>query len=419
VILVVCFRRRDKMGGLAVFGVFWYFIAMSPKFYARLQYPVMEHHAYFPLIGIYFLLGVGLLNWKRGRRYARELSRHDKTPAFPVSFVRINGCGIPIYRDRQGMEAWWAGLRSAGAKLFRKPLVLASGASFLLVLGLFFIFTAARNLDWRDESTLWQATLKNNPDSSLAKGSLAAIMIARGDFDKAQGYLSGLASSDVVNMAQVSLTNQAMAYAFNNEPQKGLAILEKNRERILKTHAAIYFKALGAVYSKMGKKNEARDAWEQAIRIQPVNAHLKMVLGNWYLEQFADLKRAKQYFIAAINDNPDLPAAYYGLGRVLEDEDPRAAAAKYQKTLELAPDFFDAYYRLGVVYAQKLLDPKAEQYFLQALKLNPKSAEVSYSLGVFYLSLPQPDYQRAKEYLEKARSLGYKIAPEIEKRIGN
>ena len=75
---------------------------------------------------------------------------------------------------------------------------------------------------------------------------------------------------------------------------------------------------------------------------------------------------------------------------------------------------WEAYYRLGTIYAKELSSVEAEYYFKKAIELNPRFAPAYYNLSVFYLSLTQPDYTSARKYFNKAKKLGYAIDKEVE-----
>ena len=165
----------------------------------------------------------------------------------------------------------------------------------------------------------------------------------------------------------------------------------------------------------MDNTEKAKDVLEKAIRLYPEGAEFKSSLGYLYLHQLDNKKMAKRYFQEAIDNNPDLASAHYGLGVVLEAEDLKEAINEYNKAIKLAPNDPRAYYKLGLIYTSRLRNPKAECYFKKTIQLFPTYAPGYYSLAVFYLSLVTPDYARAQEYYDRAKSLGYKADLKIEK----
>ena len=359
--LIICLCLSRRPPPVIAFSGLWYFICLAPKFYARLNFVCAEHHSYPALFSLYFIAAFVLLRIRSNFRYLKE------------------------------------------------------GALFIF--GACFLLTVIRNFQWRDEYTLWKATLKVNPRSELARGSLGALLLRQGRFKEARQYITSTMSSKFKTLQGVSMANLAISYAFSGDPQKGLHLLNTYRERLLKVNPSMYFKALGTVYSKMGSPDKAREFWERALRLHPADAHLKAVLGNWYLDNTQDIDKARDYFRSSLKDDPDLAIGHFGLGRTLEKDNPAESIEEYEKTIKLAPRFFEAYYRIGNVYASKLLDKRAEYYFKKAIEINPGFAPVHYELALYYLSLPNPDHSRAAACLRKAKELKFKIPPEIENLI--
>ena len=92
------------------------------------------------------------------------------------------------------------------------------------------------------------------------------------------------------------------------------------------------------VYAGMGKKQEARKAWEDALKLYPEMPEIKANLGWWHINNSSDTKEAKEYFLDALKGNPDSINARLGLGMVFEKEDlPKKAIEEYKKALRLMP----------------------------------------------------------------------------------
>lgn|SRR3989338_6193728 len=360
IILFLTALGLRKRRPLIALSILWYFICLLPQFYGRLNVVAAEHHPYLAYFALYFILGYFLL------------------------------------------------------KLKIKKEILS--LSFIFVLGLFFILTIIRNFQWRDEYILWKAELKANPNSEIAKGSLGLYLVNKGFDSEGEEYLKQAINSKKSIASQPSILNLAAYYArFKNQPEKAIKLLEQHRAELSKTDYLRYLNTAGIIYLKIGNKLEAKKRWEEAIAIYSELPEIKSNLGWWYLENSSDMKKAREYLLDAVKNNPDLAVAHLGLGAILEKENLKQAMEEYEKTIKLNPGNPDAYYRLGIIYAQKLLDPKAEWYFKKTVELIPDFAPAYYNLCVLYLSLPQPDYSKAREYFAQAKGLGFKSPPEIEK----
>ncbi|MFH1577777.1 MAG: tetratricopeptide repeat protein, partial [Candidatus Omnitrophota bacterium] len=346
------------------FSCLWYFICLSPKFYARLNLVCAEHQAYLAFFALYFIFGFLLSKWKLKQIYLRGV--------------------------------------------------------FIFILGLFFLFTCIRNLEWRNDYILWKSTLKVNPNSGIAKGVIGMRLVDRGNIEEGSKYLEQSAYSAPMEITRITSTfNLVYNYALQGEPEKGLEILRQNRDYLYQADPKGFLKSLEFVYFRMGKHKESKEILEDLVRFYPSDAALKGILGWRYLQEFADKQRARQYFQAATKDDPDLAFVHLGMGVALEDEDLEAAIKEYNLVIKLAPNNPNAYYKLGLIYAKRLLSTRAQWYFKKTIELSPEFAPAYYNLCIFYLSLPEPDYELAQGYFEKAKELGYEVDQEIAEMLKN
>ena len=193
-------------------------------------------------------------------------------------------------------------------------------------------------------------------------------------------------------------------------------MLTQHQNRLLEHDSLRYLNTLGIAYAGMGKQQEAKKAWEDALKLYPELPEIKANLGWWYINNSFDTKEAKAYFLDALKGNPDSTNAHLGLGMVFEKEDlPKKAIEEYEKNIKINAEDPKAYYRIGTLYARKLLDTKAEWYFKKTIELAPDFAPAHYDLCIFYLFLSKPDYLKAREYFNKAKELGFKTDEKIER----
>lgn len=95
---------------------------------------------------------------------------------------------------------------------------------------------------------------------------------------------------------------------------------------------------------------EARQAYQQAIELDPPMADAHVNLGRLYHEA-RDYVRAEAHYRAAAEAIPDDPVPRFNLGVLFEDLGRRAEAIRaYQEALDLDPNFADAHYNLGLIY---------------------------------------------------------------------
>ncbi|MFY9822227.1 MAG: tetratricopeptide repeat protein [Thermoanaerobaculia bacterium] len=164
---------------------------------------------------------------------------------------------------------------------------------------------------------------------------------------------------------------------------------------------AMAWVSLGLVNYSAGKLDEASQDFNQALRLEPLNADAYYGLGRVYTAQ-KKLPDAEAALRKAIGIRPDsmyydeLGGVYYQTGRMPE------AIAAFRKSIELAPDLVYGYRNLGTVYyAQGDLAQAAAQ-FQKALQIRPE-ATLYGNLGNLYFA--QGFYAQAAETFEKALAM--------------
>ena len=125
---------------------------------------------------------------------------------------------------------------------------------------------------------------------------------------------------------------------------------------------------LGTLLAKSGETARARDAYEQALALQPDLAEASNDLGA-LLAQAGDLDGGDRRFRAALAATPDYPDALNNLGYalLLTGHDAEARAL-YEKALALQPDFPEALNNLGLLLGRAGDMDRAERYFRDALE---------------------------------------------------
>jgi tetratricopeptide (TPR) repeat protein len=96
--------------------------------------------------------------------------------------------------------------------------------------------------------------------------------------------------------------------------------------------------------------DEARQAYHQALELDPTLADAHVNLGRLYHEA-GEHVRAEAHYRAAIAQAPEDPVPYFNLGVLLEDRGRRdEAVSAYRQAVERDPGFADAHYNLGLIY---------------------------------------------------------------------
>jgi tetratricopeptide (TPR) repeat protein len=104
---------------------------------------------------------------------------------------------------------------------------------------------------------------------------------------------------------------------------------------------------------EMTSAEEARDAYERALRLAPDHADARVNLGRLLHEANAPAA-AEEHYRAALDVDPEHETAAFNLGVALEDLGRiDEAVAAYQRALVLDPGNADAHYNLAGIYERR------------------------------------------------------------------
>lgn len=96
--------------------------------------------------------------------------------------------------------------------------------------------------------------------------------------------------------------------------------------------------------------DEARQAYRQALELEPTLADAHVNLGRLYHEA-KEHDKAEAHYRAAIERAPDDPVPHFNMGVLLEDRGRRDDAIRaYRQALQCDADFADAHYNLGLIF---------------------------------------------------------------------
>ena len=151
---------------------------------------------------------------------------------------------------------------------------------------------------------------------------------------------------------------------------------------------------LAAIYERLGRTDEAREAYESVLRLDQDHAVVKNNLA-WLLASSAkpsdeDLERATQLAQDAHRELPDNPSAADTLGWVmLKKNIPTAATPLFQEALAGLPDPHPlratVRYHLAQAYERNGETDRAIAEYLRVLALEQQNAQARLSLAALYL----------------------------------
>jgi tetratricopeptide (TPR) repeat protein len=130
----------------------------------------------------------------------------------------------------------------------------------------------------------------------------------------------------------------------------------------------------GVTAAGQGRLDEAKAAWEQAVKIDPKNKLAWFNLG-WVAQSRRDPAGAIQNYDKALESDPSYGPAMFNKAIVLEASDREAAIVLYRKILASNKKGASAHFRLGLLLDQKGDKAGARGAFAQVTKLDAALAK--------------------------------------------
>ncbi len=155
----------------------------------------------------------------------------------------------------------------------------------------------------------------------------------------------------------------------------------------------------GIKSEKQGNTSSAERYLKEAIEMDPTNGKAHYTLGLVYQKQnkLVDASKAFEEAVANMGDKPNSNYLFKlgvvtaaqgeqaGASQADKDAKYQEAITKYQETLKLDPNHYQASYRMGVLY-ERLDNPvQADSAFRKAIELNPTFSASFVSLGNMYI----------------------------------
>jgi tetratricopeptide (TPR) repeat protein len=197
--------------------------------------------------------------------------------------------------------------------------------------------TLARVPDWRDQHTLFAATVKTSPRSAKAHYNLAVAEEDRGDLRAAEEeYRRAIEIKP--EMGQARRNYGLLLLKDGRASESAVELREAAR---LGPGSPDVFSDLGIAYHLMGMAREAEHAFREEIRLRPGSSRANYNLGSLLVEQgrqaeaIEALARAAELDPADADARAQLGSALAAVGRQTE------AAAAFEEAIRLNPSLVD------------------------------------------------------------------------------
>jgi predicted Zn-dependent protease len=182
------------------------------------------------------------------------------------------------------------------------------------------------------------------------------------------------------------------------------AVREYHRKTEREPNQPNWHHYLGIVYLQHGRYELARAAYERARDLDPSDASVHADLGMTYLK-LDQIHKARTSLLRSLALNPNNARTHNTLGKVsLQEKSWQEAISHNQTALRLFPQLAEAYYDIGVAYAE-LGDSKEAHYFLGVAYRQMEEKEKSLQNFDKALRLFGKDSSRGRMILKEMREI--------------
>ena len=237
--------------------------------------------------------------------------------------------------------------------------------------------TVIRNRDYATAASLWEATLRANPNNDRVLVSLGNDLLSREKYEEAiemyrkasvlsPGYFApyyGLATA----MMKQGRFEEALTYA-NEAVRIDEIYIEANLLR-------------GLILTKLRRLDEAAESFRRCLQIRPNDPEANFNLACIYDQNRQDAD-AERHYLAALRMDPEHVDASKQLADLyIRNGKPEQAIVWYQKHLRLAEPNAQELNRLATALSQVNRLSEAVTYYEQAIRLSPNQVPVRFNLG--------------------------------------
>jgi Flp pilus assembly protein TadD len=268
----------------------------------------------------------------------------------------------------------------------------ATVAGFSLVVALLGVRTVVRNRDWRDTETLWTKTIQTAPGSARAHTNVGEIALRKGRLQQAYREFQEavrIQPEDAVNhdnlgevLLRLGLFDEAEKHFRESlriwpdfpKPHVNLGLVSLNQRRL--DDAEREFRAaltsqqltqsfrgaitnnLGIVLALTGRKQEAEQAFAEAVRFDPDNSDARANLGKAFVERGMTREGVAQ-LTEAIRLKPSDARLHYLLGQAYYQQGEKEfAALALTRALHLKADLPEARSLLEKIIRERASGPR-------------------------------------------------------------
>lgn len=315
------------------------------------------------------LLG-GLVWWQRRSRGPLAAALLFGGSLFPVlGFVNVYPFIFSYVADHFQYLASLAVFALAGAGLARLPggTGLVVGGTLGLVYG---SLTWMQAGTYRNEVTLYEATLRRNPDCWMAHNNLAIVLVEANRAEEALPHYEAALRA----RPDYAVGEHNLGFALNRLGRHAEAIPHLERALALKPDYASAHNELGAALMLTGRPEEGMSRFHQALRLDPGfglahrNLALALAMGERVAEALPHFEEAARLLPGDFEARLQFAMALSAVQRFAD------AIPQLEAALALAPNSGPAHYQLAFVLRSLGRTAEADAHYQTAIRLDPSLA---------------------------------------------
>lgn len=340
------------------------------------SYPRWRIDAGDPLawLGLMGLVGVSIVLWRTRARWGRGPAA--AAAFFVVTLVPVLGF-LNVYPMRYSYVAdhfqYLAALgpitlasATAAVAWSRRGWSVRAGRTLAgIVLVLLGGLTLMQTRMYRDEETLWRATLDRNPRSWMAHNNLGMLLADQGNIEEAI---------------------QEFGEALRDRPDHPGALAN-----------------LGGALLNQGRISEAEAALRKALTLEPASSAVRNNLAQVLLADGRTGEAIEVLETLRRIDGSYAPGVASLGAALLQDRRPAEAAAHLARALDLDPDLAEARFNLALVLGAQSRHPEMITLLREGLRRRPDDGALQQLLAWELATAPEAHLRNGSEALRLAR----------------
>lgn len=255
---------------------------------------------------------------------------------------------------------------------------------------------------FKEAEDIYQAGIKNCPDSSDLHNNYAVFLVDSGFPEKAVAhYQQAIQLSPSHHVAVVNLGRLYRSLGENSKAE------EWYRRALKVARTAEVLSPLGALYYNTGRHKEALEVYREAVSLQPSQRELRLALAQ-VLAVMGQTKEAEKITSHIVSEEPRCLECYRLLSAIHSKQEHHGKALEaIEKALQLKPKdpkvISELFFTKGNQLREQNLLDKAFESYEAAVTLDPDQAQAWMNMGG--IRHIQGSYVSARAYYERALKL--------------